>query len=233
MHGPPVVGWLMVGLCAAAATYCLTRAGERREPSPARRRQARGEAVMALGMAVMAVPASMVVLPAWPWWVLAGVFGVVGVRALAIRHPHHAVGSLAMVYMALVMAMATGPAPGGHGEHTPATAGAAAGATAGAPSEAGVWAESGPDVLSGAGGLPLLTGALLAYYAVHAVASGIRLIPGPVAATATPVTGVPRGVGRGAEKEPGLQPASLTPGELLNGCRVAMSLAMFTMLLAL
>lgn len=101
MHGPVVVGWLLVALGAATGLYCLAR------------RAGRDEAVMGLGMAAMAVPVSAVD-PA-PWWpaLFAVVFGAAALRALLMarregHHAHHAVGAGAMVYMAVAMV------PGGH-----------------------------------------------------------------------------------------------------------------------
>lgn len=188
-----MVGWLLVVLCAAAGAYCLTRVRGTRERDPVRRQQARGEALMALGMAVMALPATAVVLSGWSAWVFAAVFGAAGVWAVTARHPHHAIGSLAMVYMALAMAAA---GAGGHG------------------------AAAGHGAHGGSGGLPALTSLLLLYYAVHAVASGVRLIPAPAAVT---TAGAP------------VPSAGAAPGppraELLSACRTAMSMAMFTMLL--
>ncbi|MEV0601829.1 DUF5134 domain-containing protein [Streptomyces sp. NPDC050315] len=185
MQGSTMAGWLLVALCAAASAYCLmrSRAGAGAERAPAWRGQARGEGLMALGMAAMALPAAVVPLPGWSAWVFVAAFGTIGLWALAARHPHHAVGSLAMVYMALVMT--TAQAGAGHAGHA---------------------------VHGGAGGIPVLTGLLLAYFAVHAVASGIRLIPAPAVAPAGGPAAVPR-------------------PELLSACRTAMSVGMFTMLL--
>lgn len=92
--------------------------------------------------------------PAWGWAVYAGLFGVASLRALwSLRrsghHLHHLVGSSAMVYMALTMAPGVGAAHGGHTGHG----------------------------VAAAGGVPLLTGLLLAYYAVYVLWSGSRLIP--------------------------------------------------------
>ncbi|MBZ4015981.1 DUF5134 domain-containing protein [Streptomyces purpurogeneiscleroticus] len=183
MQGPTMAGWLLVALCAAASAYCLIRSRAGAERDPARRGQARGEGLMALGMAAMALPAAVVPVPGWSAWAFVAAFGATGLWALAARHPHHAVGSLAMVYMALVMTTAqAGAGHAGHAAH------------------------------GGAGGIPVLTGLLLAYFAVHAVASGIRLIPAPAVVPASGPPAVPR-------------------PELLNACRTAMSVGMFTMLL--
>lgn len=166
MHGPPLVGWLLVAVTGGTSLFCLLRMrGAGREE----RRAAGGEALMGLGMAVMAVPwaqpsaasGSRSLGPV----LLAVFFTAAGLRsALLVRapgrgvhrahHAHHVVGAAAMVYMALAM-MPTG---GGHGgtAHGPA-------------------------------GVPALTGALLVYFAVSALCAAPRLIPaaGPVIAGLT------------------------------------------------
>ncbi|MEE6265943.1 DUF5134 domain-containing protein [Streptomyces diastatochromogenes] len=201
MHTPSLVGWLLVLLCAATGGYCLTRS---RGGSPAQRVTARCEALMAVGMAVMALPASVVPPPAWSPWVFTAVFGATALWALVRRHPHHAVGALAMVYMALAMVgmpdMAGHPAAGMNG-----MAGMAgmAGMTHSAPA-----------------GVPLLTGLLLAYYAVYVLAAGARLVPGDAGAGPRAVVGAERGACAG-------------PPVVLRACQVAMGLGMLAMLLAL
>ncbi|MFF4183227.1 DUF5134 domain-containing protein [Streptomyces sp. NPDC001691] len=149
MHGPVLPGWLLVALCAATGASCLLRM--RGGPAEARGAAA-GEAVMGFGMAAMAVPAAFLAPSPWTAAVYAVVFGGAALRALWLarggaHHLHHAVGSLAMVYMALAMV------PGG-----------AAGAHAGHEGHA-------------AGGLPPLTGALLVYFAVYVLSAGARLLP--------------------------------------------------------
>ncbi|KAA6224436.1 DUF5134 domain-containing protein [Streptomyces albofaciens JCM 4342] len=195
MHGPPWVGWLLVLLCAGAGAYCLSSV---RRGTAAQRREARGEALMALGMAVMALPASTVAQPSWTPWVFAVVFGAAGLWALLRRHPHHAVGAAAMVYMALAMVTVPGGGPlsGGHAAHMEGMERTAS---------------------MGPGGLPLLTGLLLAYYAVYVVAAGVRLAPSTA---------------------PGTPGAAVTPvraawPEVVGACRVAMGIGMFAMLLTL
>ncbi|MFH8380271.1 DUF5134 domain-containing protein [Kitasatospora sp. NPDC018058] len=132
MHGPTLVNWLLALLTATAGVYCLTRlrhspctpAGAA-GPGHAGRRLAResdaAEALMGLGMAVMAVTGATV--PAAVW---AGLFGAPAAAFLfaALYAPtgrahrlHHAVGALAMTYMALAMTAS----PGGH--HHAATLG--------------------------------------------------------------------------------------------------------------
>ncbi|MFD7664258.1 DUF5134 domain-containing protein [Streptomyces sp. NPDC059788] len=157
MHGPPWVGWLLVLLCAGAGAYCLSSV---RRGTAAQQREARGEALMGLGMAAMAVPASAVAQPLWAPWVFAGVFGTAGLWALLRRHPHHAVGAAAMVYMSLAMVSVPGggPSGGGHAAHT------------GSVEDTG---SMGP------AGVPVFTALLLAYYAVYVVAAGVRLAPAP------------------------------------------------------
>ncbi|MFH8554816.1 DUF5134 domain-containing protein [Streptomyces celluloflavus] len=208
MHGPPWVGWLLVVLCAATGAYCLSRVGA---GGAAQRREARGEALMGLGMAVMALPMSVVVQPSWSPWVFATVFGAAGLWALAHRHPHHLVGCAAMVYMALAMTAAAGTGSAGHAAHTGHTA---------------------------PGGVPVLTGLLLAYYAVFVIAAGLRLAPaGAVAAGGPPAGAVatadgpadaPDVAGPGGRSRRG----SARP-ELIGACRVAMGIGMFAMLLTL
>ncbi|MFE6055960.1 DUF5134 domain-containing protein [Kitasatospora sp. NPDC056446] len=118
MHGPTLVNWLLALLTAAAGASCLTRlrhspcapAGAHR---PLARESDAAEALMGLGMAAMAVVGAGV--PAAVW---AGLFGLPATAfLLAAAHApagrahrlHHAVGALAMTYMALAMAAAPGP----------------------------------------------------------------------------------------------------------------------------
>ncbi|MER5358517.1 DUF5134 domain-containing protein [Streptomyces sp. NPDC002785] len=196
MHGPAMSGWLLMALCAMTGAYCLLRT---RSETGEGRRTARAEALMGFGMAAMAVPAAVVTPPVWGWAVYAVLFGAASLRALwfsrhSRHHLHHLVGSSAMVYMALAMSPGAGGAHGEHGGHT------------------------GHAVVATAGGIPLLTGLLLAYYAVYVLRSGARLIP--VAATAGGGGG-PVGGGWGAWPE------------LALACRLTMGIAMFAMLLTL
>ncbi|MBL1096704.1 DUF5134 domain-containing protein [Streptomyces coffeae] len=201
MHGPPLAGWLLVVLCAASGAYCLVRM--RGEPPGAGRRGAGAEALMGWGMAVMAVPSA--VLDPRPWGppAFAVVFGVAAARALlAVRggagwsghHLHHAIGALAMVYTALVMAPGT---TGGH-DH------------------AGAMAQGRM-----AAGVPLLTGALLAYFAVYVVRCGLRLVP-------LTDSGADGGAHRGTRPV-----AWSRRPELGHACRLSMAIGMFAMLLTL
>lgn len=196
MHGPALSGWLLVALCAAVGAYCALRI---RASAGEERRAARAEAVMGFGMAAMALPPAALAPPSWSWAVYAALFGAAAVADLvAARRDahrlHHAVGSLAMVYMAL--AMAPSAAAGAQGVHAAHGAGAAA------------------------GGIPLLTGGLLLYYAVYVLRSGARLVPaGPHARAGGPTGGVRSGWA--------------TRPELTLACRLSMGLATLAMLCTL
>lgn len=221
MHGPAMSGWLLVALCGVTSAYCLlrVRSGPREE-----RGVARGEALMGLGMAAMAVPAAVFAPPGWSWVVYATVFGAAAARALwwirggitGSHHVHHLIGSVAMVYMAVAMTPgAAGGAVGGHAGHGAVTA----------------------------GGLPVLTGVLLAYYAVYVLRVGARLLPLPAAgASAASMAGAgsPGVAGRGiaGHEAPLSAPphTAVTWGsrpELALACRLSMALGMLTMLLTL
>lgn len=196
MHGPAVSGWLLMALCAVAGAYCLLRT---RTGSGEERRAARAEALMGFGMAAMAVPAAAVAPPAWAWAVYAVLFGGAALRALWFsrrsgHHLHHLVGSSAMVYMAVVMARSGGAGHGAHASHA----------------------------MAAAGGIPLLTGLLLVYYAAYVLRAGARIVP--VAAAAG-----------GSGTAPGGPPALGwgTRPELALACRLTMGIAMFAMLLTL
>ncbi|GHB54097.1 DUF5134 domain-containing protein [Streptomyces cirratus] len=179
-----VSGWLLVALCATSGTYCLLRA---RRAGGAARGAAVGEALMGLGMAAMAAPSGT-----GPWGpgILLGVFCAAAAHALWLlrgglgvgrgHHAHHAVGSLAMAYMAyLGLSAGAGHA---HGQRA---------------------------------GLPLVTGALLVYFAGYVLLGGTRL----AAAGGTPP--VPVG------------PAPDAPGELIRACRLTMGIGMLAMLLSM
>ncbi|WKK24609.1 DUF5134 domain-containing protein [Streptomyces olivoreticuli] len=159
MHGPPLVGWLLVVLCAATGAYCLARTGA---GIATEARATGGDALMGLGMAVMAIPTAVLNTRPWGAPVFAIVFGAAGLRSLLVargrmegphlHHLHHAVGAFAMVYMALAMA---GAPAGGHSGHT------------------------GTGHLEGhvPAGTPLLTGLLLVYFAVYVVRTVAALVP--------------------------------------------------------
>ncbi|MFF0744733.1 DUF5134 domain-containing protein [Streptomyces sp. NPDC004111] len=191
-------GWLLVALCGLTSAYCLLRV----RSGPAEQRgAARGEALMGVGMAVMAVPAAVFAPPAWSWAVYAVVFGAAALRALwwargallpgrpsgaPAAHAHGTHHLIGSVAM-VYMAVAMGPgAGGGHTGH------------------------------GAAGGLPLLTGALLVYYALYVLRVGARLLPVPAAAAPG-----------GGTLAWGARP------ELAQACRLSMALGMLTMLLTL
>jgi hypothetical protein len=182
MHGPPVVGWLLALLCAAAGGSCLARGGRGVEGAD----HARIEAVMGLGMAAMAWPGGTDVPPAEVFVALFGAlaaWSAWSVRPAGRREPaahgryghglHHTLEALAMAYMGLVMLGADGGSRGHHGT---------------------------------VGGVPAVTGGLLAYFAAFALCTGARLLPAAAAAGA-----------------PG------TP----DVCRLTLALGSFTMLLTM
>ncbi|MEU8956487.1 DUF5134 domain-containing protein [Streptomyces sp. NPDC048518] len=190
MHGPAQAAWLLVALCAATGAYCLLRMRSRIEEQ---RRTAGGEALMGFGMAVMAVPAAVLAPPRWAWLAYAVVFGAAvlhtGWAARADRHHlHHLVGAFAMAYMSVAMAAA----PGAHAGHV----GHAGHADA---------------------GVPVLTGALLLYFAGYVLWSGARLAPRAVASAA----------GGGAVL------GWADRSEVALACRLSMGIGMVAMLLTL
>ncbi|WP_327299056.1 MULTISPECIES: DUF5134 domain-containing protein [unclassified Streptomyces] len=204
MHGSAMAGWLLMALSATSGAYCLLRM---RSTSQQARTAAGSDAVMGFGMAAMALPAAVAALPEWGWTALTAVFAAGGLRALwqlrtSAHHLHHLVGSLAMVYMALTMTpgatgMAMGGAHGGTMDH----------------------------MSHSAGGVPLLTGALLVYYAVYVLRAGATLVPATAVAGAAP--GGAAGGGSGGVIGWGARP------ELALACRLAMGTAMFAMLLTI
>ncbi|WP_030762073.1 MULTISPECIES: DUF5134 domain-containing protein [unclassified Streptomyces] len=121
MHGSAtslttsVSSWLLVLLCAVSGAYCLRRAWGSGGA-------AAGEAVMGFGMALMAVPLGGRG-DGWRAPVLGVVFCGAALHSLWLlrggsHHAHHLVGSLTMVYMALMAGTGTGS---GHGqEHSQA-----------------------------------------------------------------------------------------------------------------
>jgi hypothetical protein len=198
VHAPPLVGWSLVALGGVTGGYCLLRLRGRPGPD---RRQAAGEALMGFGTAAMSLPLDAVSGHPWAMPALAAVFATAAVHGLLRAraggvHLHHPLGCLAMVYMALSMTGAGAPGHTGAGPAHP-----------------------------GGGGIPLLTGLLLAYYAVHVLRTGRRLAP---AGTATAVRGSTEVVaGAAAGRCAGALP------EVATVCRLSMGIGMFTMLLAL
>ncbi|MFJ8822583.1 DUF5134 domain-containing protein [Streptomyces sp. NPDC102467] len=115
MHGPLSAAWLLVALCAATGAYCLLRM---RSGVEEQRRTAGGEALMGFGMALMAVPTAVLTPPSWAWLLYGAVFGAAAMRALwaarrGAHHLHHLVGTFAMAYMAVAMAVR----PAAHAHH--------------------------------------------------------------------------------------------------------------------
>ena len=170
MHGPLILGWLLVTLTGAAGLHCLVRScAPAREAGCARRGANResdaAEALMGLGMAAMALPLAPghgVTTAVW-----AAVFSGAGAWFIAaalrsgdlldrVHRLHHAVGSGAMAYTAWAMT-AGGVTGSQHPEH------------------------SG---LSGGPPLPLLTGLLLVYFGGFALWTVNRLLQPQVAVTA-------------------------------------------------
>ncbi|MFF4604791.1 DUF5134 domain-containing protein [Streptomyces sp. NPDC001339] len=205
MHGPPLVGWLLVLVCGGPAAYFLSRS---RAGPAAQRAETRLEGLMALGMAAMALPVSVVVRSAWSPWLFAVAFGAAGVWALARRHPHHVVEACAMVYMALVMT-GSGHGGSGHGgggglEHAGALGGAGHAGYAGHTASSAV---------------PLLTGVSLAYFTVYVIAAGVRLVP------------VTTGTAERGTADTGATDAA-PPGVARAG-RIAMGIGMLAMLIAM
>ncbi|MER6618061.1 DUF5134 domain-containing protein [Streptomyces xantholiticus] len=149
-----------------------------------------GEALMGFGMAAMAVPAAVFTLPRWHWVAYAAVFGAAAVRAVWPLRHGGRHVHHFVGCLAMVYMAVATATGGGHGEHT------------------------------AGGGVPLLTGALLLYFAVYVLRSGTRLIP--IAAAGSGTVGV--------RASPG--PPSARP-ELVPACRVSMAIAMLTMLLTL
>ncbi|MBO8187658.1 DUF5134 domain-containing protein [Streptomyces spirodelae] len=208
MHGPATVGWLLVALCAVTGLVCVLRS---RGPGCGQRVGAQSEAAMGFAMAAMSVPllwGGSPVLHRASAWVFTAVFAALLARELwlltADRHGtasppaklHHLLGSAAMTYMALAMALGApaGTHPAGTGGH-----------------------HSAP------GGVPVVTGVLLAYFAGYVLWTGARLLPteagGPVPA------------GGPGQLEGTRSPSAVQHAQVAAGCEVAMGAAMFAMLL--
>ncbi|MFC5218356.1 DUF5134 domain-containing protein [Streptomyces coerulescens] len=147
------------------------------------RRTAGGEALMGFGMAAMAVPAAVFTPPSWAWPVYAAVFGAAALRALWSARA------------------------GGHHLHH------MVGAAAMVYMAIAMAASPGHGAGHGGSGVPLVTGALLAYFTGYVLLSGVRLVP------------VTAGAGAGAGW--GDRP------ELARACRLSMGIAMVAMLLTL
>ncbi|WP_341483317.1 DUF5134 domain-containing protein [Streptomyces tubbatahanensis] len=221
------------------AVSCVLRA---RGAGHRQRADAGGEAAMGFGMAVMAVPLLWSATPtvsALLAWGFTAVFGALlahgawlatsggrGDRARhgkkprrregaadrggawfphdgPRRHVHHLVGGAAMLYMSLAMALGTAGASG--------TAHAAAHSTHSAP-----------------GGVPVVTGLLLGYFAVYALWTAARLMPVAADRMAAGVAGASTGAAVGATAAPLMRQAGIAAG-----CRLAMATGMFAMLITL
>ncbi|MFD7320445.1 DUF5134 domain-containing protein [Streptomyces sp. NPDC059875] len=148
------------------------------------RRAAASEAVMGFGMAAMALPTAVLTPPSWSWMVYAAVFGVAAVRALWAVRRGGHHVHHLVGSVAMVYMAWPGPGAGAHGGH------------------------------GSGGGVPLVTGALLAYYVVYVLRSGARLVPVAVPAGGPPAVWAVR-------------------PEFTLVCRLSMALAMLAMLVAL
>ncbi|MFF2847871.1 DUF5134 domain-containing protein [Streptomyces sp. NPDC058001] len=203
MHAPASAAWLLVALCAASGAYCLLRM---RSAVEEQRRAAGGEALMGFGMAAMAVPAAFVTPPRAMWLVCAVVFAAAGLRSAAAIRPRGAEATRGDAHQLhhLVGAVAM--------VHMSVAMAASPGGHAG----------------HGGSGAPVLTGALLLYFAAYVLRAGTRLMP---------VTAGRPGHGHGG----GTGTATLGTGngtlgwgdrpELARACRLSMGIAMFAMLL--
>ncbi|GGZ35583.1 DUF5134 domain-containing protein [Streptomyces poonensis] len=161
------------------------------------RRAAGGEALMGFAMAAMAVPAAVLAPPRWAWLVCAAAFGAAALRALwaARTCSGHLHHSVGALAM-VYMAAVMAAAPA-------------------APAHAG----------HGGSGEPLVTGALLLYFAGYVLWSGARLVP--MAARAGDTGGA-----RAAASGTGTVGWGDRP-EVARACRLSMGIAMLAMLLAL
>lgn len=199
MHGPATVGWLLVALCALTGVSCLLRTGG----PHGRRGDAGSEAVMGFAMAAMALPATWTGQPLPPL-VFVAVFAVLSLRELRLAFaglrgraadvgPRHAHHLVGALAM-VYMSLAMAAVPGGHAGHSGAAA-----------------------------GIPLLTGGLLAYFALYVLWSGARLMPAVGAGAGTGPSVGRLGVGCAVRHQEGVA----------AGCRLAMGTGMFAMLLTL
>ncbi|MDQ1012345.1 hypothetical protein QFZ82_006830 [Streptomyces sp. V4I23] len=151
------------------------------------REAAGGEALMGFGMAAMAVPAAVLTLPSWHWVVYAVVFGAAALRAIWALRTRRHHVHHLVACLAMIYMAAAMAGPGTHHASHART------------------------------GVPLLTAALVVYFAGYVLRAGLRLVP--VAAPAG---------------SPGpAAPSWGAPPELALACRVAMGTAMLAMLLTL
>ncbi|WP_329406994.1 DUF5134 domain-containing protein [Streptomyces sp. NBC_00704] len=149
------------------------------------RRAAGGEALMGFGMAAMAVPPAVFTPPPWAWPVYAAVFGAAALRALwSVRTgAHHLHHLVGTGAMVYMAAMMAGAPAHGHGHG------------------------------HGGSGVPLLTGALLAYFTGYVLLAGVRLLPA---------------AGAG-----GVAVAWGDRPEVARACRLSMGIGMLAMLLTM
>ncbi|MFH8371784.1 DUF5134 domain-containing protein [Streptomyces sp. NPDC018031] len=151
MHGPPLIGWLLLVLGTASGAYCTARA---RAAPPGLRWAPGSEALLGWGMAVMTLPAVAHPGGSWGPSLPAAVAGVAAVPALLPRRCaggdgrrfHHTVEAVAMVYVCLVMV---------------------------------VWSRDGHHGTGPPGTTEPLTAALLAYFTGYVLRTGLRLVPAP------------------------------------------------------
>lgn len=163
-----------------------------RSPVEEQRRTAGAEALMGFGMAAMAVPAAVVTPPRWTWLAYAAVFGAAALRALWSARS----GQHHLHHLVGTCAMVY-----------------MAGAMAASPGHHGH---------GGGSGVPVVTGALLLYFAGYVLRSGARLLPIAAAAGGTgTLVGAPRSLGWGDRPE------------LSQACRLSMGIAMLAMLVTL
>ncbi|AZM51909.1 DUF5134 domain-containing protein [Streptomyces sp. WAC 01529] len=155
------------------------------------RRTAGGEALMGFGMAVMAVPAAVIALPRWAWLGYAAVFGAAALHALW-----------------------TARANRHHLHHL-------VGACAMVYMSLAMITTPGAHAGHGGAGLPVLTGALLLYFAGYVLWSGARLAPAGTVAAGRGGSGGPPALGWGDRPE------------LALACRLSMGIGMLAMLLTL
>ncbi|MFF8595647.1 DUF5134 domain-containing protein [Streptomyces sp. NPDC015220] len=175
-----------------------------RSPVEDQRRAAGGEAVMGFAMAAMSVPAAVFTPPAWAWPACAAVFGAAALHALwRARTSAHHLHHSVGASAMVYMSVVMTLSPGSH-HHA-----------------------------HGGSGVPLLTGALLLYFAGYVLLSGARLVPAPTGPAGGGVGGMDgRGTadaGAGADRATGWGDRP----ELARACRLSMGMAMVAMLLTL
>jgi hypothetical protein len=202
------------------------------------RAHARSEALMGFTMAAMAVPVlwdAHQVIRQVAAWTFAAVFGALLARDIARENMREVVRDGAREIALLARRLwpvhgdpRTGMARTGRLHHL---AGGAAMVYMAVSMALGASAGAGTTHSVATGGVPVVTGALLAYFAGYVLWAGTRLMP----ATAEPGGARPGGChSTGAARSTGaagaLIPATRHAG-VATGCRVAMGAGMFAMLL--